>query len=286
MTDDDSPLADTEVHYLQSERLPVRSSSSSSATVATAGRRRARPPPSTCPTPTACSGPGRRRHPADAAVIAPTAVAVVGIGYRTGVLAETIPLRSRDLTPSDDRAYAELFPDQSTLGGGDAFRAFIRDELIPWVASCYGPHPDDRAYYGHSLGGLFGVHTLLRAPDTFHRTPTSSPSLWWQRKMTLDVEEAYAAAHDDLPARVYVAIGGDETLDGRRREARELSGSDIIAEWEIDMVADMLELVGRLEKRRYPGFELTAEVFDGEFHITVPALTLSRGLRHLFDAPR
>jgi hypothetical protein len=31
---------------------------------------------------------------------------------------------------------------------------------------------------------------------------------------------------------------------------------------------------------------MTTAVFADEFHITVPPLTLSRGLRWLFDAPR
>ena len=37
----------------------------------------------------------------------------------------------------------------------------------------------DVTYFGHSLGGLFGAHTLLTATSTFDRYICSSPSLWW-----------------------------------------------------------------------------------------------------------
>ena len=47
----------------------------------------------------------------------------------------------------------------------------------------------------------------------------------------------------------------------------------------------MQRLVGQLGARDYPSLRLRSEVFADEFHITVPFLNLSRGLRWLFDAP-
>jgi hypothetical protein len=51
------------------------------------------------------------------------------------------------------------------------------------------------------------------------------------------------------------------------------------------MVDDLLQLVARLEGRGFPNLDLTSKVFADEFHVTVPQLTFSRGLRTLFDAP-
>jgi hypothetical protein len=54
----------------------------------------------------------------------------------------------------------------------------------------------------------------------------------------------------------------------------------------IDMVADMARKVGQLQGRRYPALNLRSETFPGEFHITVPPLVLSCGLRSIFGAPQ
>jgi hypothetical protein len=50
------------------------------------------------------------------------------------------------------------------------------------------------------------------------------------------------------------------------------------------IVADMARMTGRLEGRRHPALNLRSETFPGEFHITVPPLILSRGLRYAFGA--
>jgi len=42
---------------------------------------------------------------------------VVGIGYRMGPIAETVAVRTRDLTPTVDPRFGRLFPAQITMGG-------------------------------------------------------------------------------------------------------------------------------------------------------------------------
>jgi hypothetical protein len=102
------------------------------------------------------------------------------------------------------------------------------------------------------------------------------------------VEQKYADAHTDLPARVFFGIGADETYDGRVREATnyppELKAH--ATAWPFDMVDDLKTLVDRLAARGYPGLDLHLEVFPDEFHVTVGPLALSRALRHLYNAPR
>ncbi len=128
---------------------------------------------------------------------------------------------------------------------------------------------------------------LFQAPETFTRYIISSPSLWWHGRIIRTLEEAYASDHDDLPARVYLGIGSEETQDGRRREAANLSDEvkHFATAWYIDMVDDLLRFATQLDQRQYPRLDLTYRVFADEFHVTVPQLTFSRGLRALFDAP-
>jgi len=212
---------------------------------------------------------------------------IVGIGYRMGGIIDTIAIRTRDLTPTVDDDYARLVPAQSEMGGAPRLLQFIRTELMPWVAERYNVDAAGAAYFGHSLGGLFGCYVLLHASDTFGRYAISSPSLWWHFDAMFDMEAAYAGAHDDLPARVFFAIGAFEDEAGRHREVERLSAEiqALARARPIDMVADTLRMVERLDSRGYPSLELESIVFPEEFHITVWPLSLSRALRHLFDAP-
>jgi predicted alpha/beta superfamily hydrolase len=113
-----------------------------------------------------------------------------------------------------------------------------------------------------------------------------SPSLWWGHDVIFDLEQEYADAHGDLAARVFMGIGSHEDQAGREREAGRLSDAEqaIPASRYIDMAHDVRRTADALRARSYPSLRLDTEVFADEFHITVPFLTLSRGLRVLFDA--
>ena len=213
---------------------------------------------------------------------------VVGIGYPVGDLGETIVRRTRDLTPTVDEAYVRLQAAETPTGGAGALLAFLREELMPWVGGRYDVDPGDTTYYGHSLGGLFGTYVLLREPATFRRYVIGSPSLWWDDRAAFRDEARYAEDHDDLAATAYFAIGAEETQDGRIRQAANLPDEERAraTAWYLDMVDDLEQFVDRLRGRGYPSLDLRCDVFADEFHVTVPFLVLSRGLRYVFDAPR
>lgn len=213
---------------------------------------------------------------------------VVGIGYPLGGLAETTLVRTRDLSPSSDPAFAALFPELAHMGGAVALLSFLRDELMSWVGSRYDVDPADTCFFGHSLGGLFGTWMLLREPATFRRYILGSPSLWWDDGMIFTIEDDYSRQHEDLEAEVFFGIGADETQDGRTREAVNLPAEarHRATAWYIDMVDDLARLVDRLDGRHYPSLRLHHLVLPDEFHVTVAPTILSRGLRLLYDAPR
>jgi len=214
-------------------------------------------------------------------------ILVVGIGYRMGAIADTVVVRARDLTPTFDSDFLRMSPMHTMMGGAPQFLAFIRDELQPWVSNRFDVDADSAMYFGHSLGGLFGTYVLLTEPRTFSGYGLGSPSLWWHGDMMFDVEAAYAREHDDLPARVFVAVGEHETHDGRQREASRLPPAEaaIAGLRYIDMVADSERMAAQLRSRNYPSLVVDSIVLPGEFHITVPLVNLSRSLRFLFDAP-
>ena len=288
ISNDESPLADTEVHYLHSEHV----GDEFKIFIGHCG------PPGSAPSSVVFLG--------DPALIFGTTVdiirilnlyerlpslLVVGVGYRSTNLEEIDNgVRSRDFTPTVDERWPE---DAATMGGASLFLAFIRDELKPWVRDRYGVDPDDSTFFGDSLGGLFATYVLLSEPATFRRYGIGSPSYWWDNELMFEHEAEYARTHDDLPAKVFLSVGAYETPAGARRlreqlppDARAKAEAEEEADPSDDYVAKTERMVGLLRGRAYPSLDIEYEVLPGEYHETVPALNLSRSLRYLFDAPR
>jgi predicted alpha/beta superfamily hydrolase len=187
------------------------------------------------------------------------ALIIVGIGY--GDLQAGLARRARDLTPTHMAEIARCASEQFPCGGAADFLSFIQTELKPFVAEHYRANVDDNAFFGYSLGGLFGLYVLFHEPDTFERYVIGSPSLWWRNGEPLEFEAKYADAHDDLAAHVFLSVG---SLD------------------EQDMADKTGLLAERLAGRGYPSLVLISHEFEGETHASAPAATFSRAMRHIF----
>ncbi|NVI83837.1 alpha/beta hydrolase [Janthinobacterium sp. BJB401] len=84
--------------------------------------------------------------------------------------------RRRDLTgPTENAEDRKIAP---IVGGASAYRAFIRDELMPEVRRRYRT-TGETAIVGESLAGLFVVETYLLEPQLFDHYLAFDPSLWW-----------------------------------------------------------------------------------------------------------
>lgn len=219
-------------------------------------------------------------------------ILVVAVGYRAVTVEENDVIRARDFTPTPDPA-ADL-PGAAATGGADAFLAFLRDELKPWVAERYGVDTADATLFGYSLGGLFATHVLLNEPSSFRRYGIGGPApLDWDGGVLFDREAAYADTHDDLPAKVYFGVAEFDSTEGEARWRSQLpadrrSAAEIAAQDDppYDIRADTERMVVALRGRHYPTLEIEHEVLLGEYHQTAPFLALSRSLRYLFGAPR
>jgi predicted alpha/beta superfamily hydrolase len=148
--------------------------------------------------------------------------------------------RRRDLTgPTDSARDRGIAPH---VGGSQAFRDFIRKELLPEVARRYRT-TGETAIAGESLAGLFVVETLVLEPDLFDTYIAIDPSLWW---------------NDGRLAR---RIAGDPlTLKGRKRLYVALS-SDGMKTFDAPAVAAGF--------RRAPGLEFQEADWPGETHATI-----------------
>lgn len=202
---------------------------------------------------------------------------IVGIGYPVGRPWNASSPRAVDLTPTRDQPWEEYervtypqFPAPEGSGGGPGFLRFFTEELIPAIEAEYRTEQDDRALYGHSFGGLFATYALLHGNSIFRKFIIGSPSYWWNHRVTFDMEEAYAATHDALPARVFFSVGMLE----------EPEGDEELAPYR--MVSNLRDFEAVLAQRGYRGLEWTSVYFPEETHTSVIPTTISRGLRYIY----
>ena len=210
------------------------------------------------------------------------ATIVVGIGYRAKTPedeARNIHLRVRDLTPWVDQSVEARYrtapapwtlPPDIKQGGAAAFAEFIEEELKPFIASRYPVDPGDATLVGMSLGGLFVLHTLFTAPETFQRYIAASPGLYWDKRRIFEAEAAQAAKIKDLPVHLFLSAGGLE--EGMDADCR--------------FVSSVYELEARLRRRAYPNLDMCFHVFPDETHMSVFPAALSRGLTTVFGGHR
>lgn len=180
--------------------------------------------------------------------------------------------RRRDYTPSES---AETEPSdmpgrKPVHGEAELYRKFIAEEVFPFLAANYRIDMSRKVFAGHSYGGLFGLHILLTEPRMFEHYILSSPSLWFGKKVMFTREREYAATHTDMPADVFLLIGGYETvLPGSKNPRYNRS---------IDMVRDLRAFKAQLTSRHYPSLRIRMETISEEDHLTVYPSAISRGL--------
>jgi hypothetical protein len=181
-------------------------------------------------------------------------VIVVGIGYHSGWWTK----RARDMTFSRDRG--RVWGDFPSAGGGEAFLAFLTNELAPHIERTYRADSTRRALAGLSFGGLFAIEALLRRPDFFASLLVIAPALAWDSSAVVR-REAMLPHTTVLRTRVYTAIG-------------EHDDPHIPAAWHA--------FIPQLKARETAQFSVVSEVLPGETHISAWPVGMTRGLRTLF----
>ncbi len=172
--------------------------------------------------------------------------------------------RTRDLTPTHttNRPNGGHDATLSASGGGDAFLAFLNQELVPAVEEAYRAKPY-RVLVGHSFGGLMALHAFLDAPDLFQAHVAIDPSLFWDDEILVRQAEQLTTNPASRPRVVYLSLSGHPP--GGRMDGPARSFASALAS----------QASSRLRS--------TLERYDDESHGSVPLLSLYRGLRFVFD---
>jgi uncharacterized protein len=110
--------------------------------------------------------------------------------------------RRRDLTsPTENEEDKKIAP---RVGGSQAFRKFIRSELMPEIQQRYRTTAET-AIVGESLAALFVVETFLLEPDLFDTYIAFDPSLWWNNQQLVYNARDLLLKHPKLRKTLYLA---------------------------------------------------------------------------------
>jgi predicted alpha/beta superfamily hydrolase len=215
---------------------------------------------------------------------------LVGIGYPGDSPFAATLLRARDMTfPGYPELNLEPPPVEGTLQvekgsrkffGAEDFQRFIEDELFPLIDKHYETIPNDRTYYGHSLGGGFGLFTLFSKSHLFRNYLVSSPGLIYHGEsqpgirydnhdFALEYARRQIASKRPLNnIKLYMSVGGEEEFEPP------------LAPWQL--TNSFYRMASLLKAAAIPGLQLTTEVFPQETHMTVWPRAFIRGVQTVF----
>ncbi len=118
---------------------------------------------------------------------------IIGIGYCGDDMFN--PARHYDFTLPVPESELPANPGGSKWpeqGGAENFLDFIEEELKPIVEKRVQIDSSRQTILGHSLGGLFVLHTLFTRPASFGTYIAGSPSIHWNRRIILKEENNFS----------------------------------------------------------------------------------------------
>jgi predicted alpha/beta superfamily hydrolase len=181
------------------------------------------------------------------------ALLLVGIGYG-GSYRSPKNRRMRDYTPT-------VMKGEEGTGGAEPFRIAVRDEIIPLLEAQFPLKREERGIAGHSLGSLFGLYAFFQDESLFTRALLSAPSIWYDDRSVLKIEEAFSHRHRALAAKLFLSSGEDDSPS---------------------MKADLLLLEQALAAHPYAGLEVTSRRFADRDHYNVLPEAFEAGLEALY----
>ncbi len=192
---------------------------------------------------------------------------VVSIGGPVGLdLHEFQRRRTYDFLPALDLAPPAFrgFASEDEVGGAQAFLDHLCGELRQSVADEYRVDTSVNVFLGHSGGAQLGLYSLFTEPKNFSHYILSSPGLGaW-----LNLEDQWFASNKDLPAKLFLGVGGSEWNNPLTALAQVISSASGLSE--------------RLTQRGCPSLHFDYQVLPGEDHGSVAPVVYSRGVRQLF----
>jgi hypothetical protein len=162
--------------------------------------------------------------------------------------------------------------DREPMGGAPKYLQMLVQEVLPAVTREYRADLAAPGLIGESAGGTFALYALFTETSPFRRYLIGSPATAQCDNEVFKLEERYAAGHQDLDAKVFLAAGTQEMM------SPFLEGGGI--------ASGVCRMSGLLAMRRYPSLSLTSHMFNDESHLSVAPGFIARGLRVVYGTGR
>ncbi|UOQ49900.1 alpha/beta hydrolase-fold protein [Gracilibacillus caseinilyticus] len=146
-------------------------------------------------------------------------------------------------------------------GGAEEFLAFIENDLKPLIESKYSINKQKQTIFGHSLGGLFVLHTLFTNSQAFQTYIAGSPSIHWNQTAILKEREQFINTKPKLDKTVSLLVA-----------AGEMEGNH--ASYMLDNAKQLTE-----ELKAVPNLEAAFQIYDNENHISVLPRLINQSLK-------
>jgi predicted alpha/beta superfamily hydrolase len=145
--------------------------------------------------------------------------------------------RRRDLTgPTENEEDKKIAP---RVGGSEAFRNFLRQELMPQVKRRYRT-TSETAIVGESLAGLFVVETFFLEPALFDTYIAIDPSLWWNNQNLVKGAPDALRAGSRLQKTLYFASSDEKGIAEITQRFAEILGKNAASgiRWHYEKMPD------------------------------------------------
>ncbi|MBB6498609.1 alpha/beta hydrolase-fold protein [Pedobacter cryoconitis] len=176
--------------------------------------------------------------------------------------------RTRDLTPSK----SEVFKNS---GGGEDFTLFLRNELLPYIDKNYTTAPY-RTIFGHSLGGLMVINTLINHNSLFNAYIAIDPSMSYDNDKLLGQTESLPDHRNIKNAVLFLGVAntmkpGIDTLSVRQ-DTTQLTHH----------IRSILKFSADLKHNPIKGLKWKLRYYPQDDHASVPLIAAYDALRFVF----
>ena len=193
---------------------------------------------------------------------------LVGIGYPTEAAYDD-RRRAFDLTPP---------PEKGRTGGAEGFLRFIVEELQPFVAARVPLDPSRQGVFGHSLGGLCVVWSLLTRPRAFSHWVAISPSLQFDAELIGQAQQRFAALPPAERGQPRALLGAGE-FEERLAPFQAAAGDAAMRRESIGRLRIPARAREMADRLRDLGIPARFEQIPGETHFSEIPVAVNRGLR-------
>lgn len=200
-----------------------------------------------------------------------TPMILVGLGYPVQYRFDFTE-RAWDYTPPQEDGSPDIDPlkPERHGGGAETFYQWLAHTVKPKIAKEWSINQKKQALYGHSYGGLFAMHALLRHPDAFTDWIIVSPALWRSAPQINHGLAMLAKAPPTNTLNVLFLGGGNEQA-GRQAQPERAALSANAPGFET-----IQQQLGRL-----PGVHVQTQSIPGKNHGAMIDAGLEAGLQWL-----